>query len=142
MLLLDTNILSELRRPHKAHPLVLQWASQVRVQDMYISVISVLEVEMGILRVQRHDVVQSKILLDWLESQILPQFQGRILDVNVTIARRCAALHIPNPQAERDALIAATALSHKMTVVTRNTKDFVATGVPLFNPFDVSGHKP
>lgn len=137
MLLLDTNILSELRRPHKANPLVLQWANQVRVQDMYISVISVLEVEMGILRVQRHDVVQSKILLDWLEQQILPQFQGRILDVNVDIARRCAALHIPNPQAERDAIIAATALSHNMTVVTRNTKDFEKTGVLLFNPFEV-----
>jgi hypothetical protein len=136
MLLLDTNILSELRRPHKAHPLVLQWANQVRVQNMYISVISILEIEMGILRVQRHDVAQSKILLDWLECQILPQFQGRILEVNVTIARRCAALHIPNPQAERDALIAATALIHNMTVVTRNTKDFVATGVLLFNPFD------
>ena len=139
MLLLDTNILSELRRPHKAHPLVLQWARQVRVQDMYISVISILEIEMGILRVQRHDAAQSKILLDWLERQILPQFQGRILDVNVAIARRCAALHIPNPQAERDALIAATALSHNMTVVTRNTKDFVATGVLLFNPFDGGG---
>ena len=71
----------------------------------------------------------------------MPQFQGRILDVNVAIARRCAALHIPNPQAERDALIAATALSHNMTVVTRNTKDFMATGVPLFNPFDESSKK-
>lgn len=135
MFLLDTNILSELRRPHKAHPLVLQWANQVCVQDMYISVISVLEIEMGILRVKRHDVAQAKILLDWLEHHILPQFQGRILEVNVAVARCCAALHIPDPQAERDALIAATALTYNMTVVTRNTKDFIASSVPLFNPF-------
>ncbi len=136
MFLLDTNILLELRRPHKAHPRVLQWASQVRVQDMYISVISILEIEMGILRVKRHDVAQAEILLDWLEHHILPQFQGRILGVNVAVARCCAALHIPDPQAERDALIAATALTYNMTVVTRNTKDFIASSVPLFNPFD------
>ena len=138
MFLLDTNILSELRRPHKANPHVLQWAAKSNLCDMYLSVISILEIEMGILRVQRHDVAQANILFDWLESHILRQFQGRILDVDIAVARCCAALHIPNPQAERDALIAATALTHHLTVVTRNTKDFIATGANLFNPFDVT----
>lgn len=135
MFVLDTNILSELRRPDKAHPLVWQWANQVKIQDMYLSVISILEIEMGILRLKRHDTAQAAMLNDWLERQILLQFQGRVLDINIAVARRCAALHIPDPKAERDALIAATALTHQMTLVTRNTKDFVATGVTLFNPF-------
>jgi len=138
MFLLDTNILSELRRPHKANPHVLQWAAKCNLGDMYVSVISILEIEMGILRVQRHDVAQASILFDWLESHILRQFQGRILDIDIAVARCCAALHVPNPQAERDALIAATALTHHLTVVTRNTKDFITTGANLFNPFDVT----
>jgi len=83
-------------------------------------------------------LLDTNILSDWLESHILRQFQGRILDVDIAVARCCATLHIPNPQAERDALIAATALTHHLTVVTRNTKDFITTGANLFNPFEVT----
>ncbi len=136
MFLLDTNILSELRRPDKANARVLQWSNQVAMSEMYISVISILERELGILRIQRRDAVQATLLLNWLEHQVLMQFQGRILSIDIDVARCCAKLHVPNPKAERDALIAATALTHNLTVATRNIKDFEGCSVALLNPFE------
>jgi toxin FitB len=136
MYLLDTNVVSELRRPEKTNPRVAQWASGVSPVGVFLSAISVLEIERGILRVVRRDGPQGAMLRVWFEERILPAFEGRILAVDVTVARRCARLHIPNPMAERDALIAATALVHGMTVVTRNVADFEGTGVVLLNPWD------
>ena len=135
MFILDTNVLSELRRPDKVDANVKAWASSQSASNFYLSVITILEIEMGMLSVERKDVTQGQILRRWIEGQILPRFHGRILAIDEAVARRCAALHVPDPRAERDALIAATALVHGHTVVTRNTSDFTLTGVATLNPW-------
>ena len=126
MYLVDTNVISELRKDHKAELRVIEWARNIEPQCMYLSVISVLEIRMGILSVQRRDLVQGNILQEWFILKVIPA-----LDV----AMRCAELHVPDPRSDRDALIAATALTHKMSVVTRNCKDFEPMGVPIINPW-------
>lgn len=135
MYLLDTNVVSELRRPEKAAPRVRDWAAQVPGADFYLSVVTVLEIEKGILLVERRDEKQAGALRNWLETELLPRFDRRILPIDTAVARRCAALHVPDPRPDRDALIAATALVHRMTVVTRNTADFAAAGVELLDPW-------
>ena len=137
MFLLDTNVVSELRkaRAGKADARVSRWAGQVPASEMFLSVVSVLELERGIQLVERRDAAQGGVLRTWLERHVLPAFESRILAIDTAVARRCAGLHVPDPQAERGALIAATALVHGLTVVTRNVSDFAATGVRLFNPW-------
>jgi toxin FitB len=140
MFVLDTNVLSELRkiRSGKADPHVAEWADSVDAVSLHISVIAVLELEIGILQLERKDPQQGKVLRTWLNTLVLPEFNGRIFPVDTAVAIRCARLHVLDPRAERDALIAATALVHGMTVVTRNIADFEATGVPLLNPWDAA----
>ena len=133
--LLDTNIVSELRRPEKADPRVREWAATVPVSDFFLSAITVLEIELGALLIARKDRVYGRALREWIDHEVLPRFEGRILAVDTKVAQRCAHLHVPNPRGERDALIAATALVHGMTVVTRNVADFAPTGVPVLNPW-------
>ena len=137
MFLLDTNVISELRRPGKADPNVQTWAAAAPVASFYLSSITVLELELGALLMERKDAAQGAILRAWIDGQVLPQFVGRILAIDTVVAQRCARLHVPNPRAERDALIAATALVHGMTVATRNVADFEPTGVTIFNPWMV-----
>ena len=136
MYLLDTNVLSEMRKSGKAHPQVRRWASSVDADALYLSVISIFEVEMGIRRMERHDRAQGSVLRSWLNTKILSAFQSRILPVDTEIAIRCAALHVPDPRSLRDSFIAATALVYDMTVVTRNIADFKFTGVSLLNPWE------
>ena len=136
MYLLDTNVVSALRRLDKAGPQVRDWAANASLAQLYVSVMTILEIEQGILLIERRDLRQAAVLRSWMDNNILADFQGRILCVDVSVARRCAALHVPDPGAERDALIAATALVHAMTVVTRNVVDFAATGVSLLNPWE------
>jgi toxin FitB len=137
MFVLDTNVVSELRkvRGGKANAQVALWADTVEAVTLYISAITVLELETGVLLAERRDVKQGRILRTWLDDRVLPEFKDRVLPVDAVVAQRCAQLHVPNPRAERDALIAATALVHGMTVVTRNVNDFAATGVGVFNPW-------
>jgi predicted nucleic acid-binding protein len=138
MFVLDTNVVSELRkiRSGKADSHVAKWADEVDAVSLHVSAISVLELEVGILQIERRDPTHGAMLRIWLETRVLPEFDGRILSVDTAVARRSARLHVPDPRAERDALIAATALVHGMTVVTRNIADFAATGVPLLNPWE------
>ena len=138
MLLLDTNVVSELRKAkgNKAHTGVVRWACSVPAANLFLSVITVLELEQGELLVRRRDPGQAKLLRAWIDDYVLPSFAGRILSINVAVAQSCAALHIPNPRSERDALIAATGLAHGMTVVTRNVDDFVDSGVATLNPWE------
>jgi toxin FitB len=139
MFLLDTNVLSELRRPEKADRRVWAWANARPVASFFLSAISILEIELGILLIERRDAAQAAILRDWIDAQILPRFEGRILAVDTAVAQRCARLHVPNPRAERDALIAATAFVHGLTVVTRNVGDFAPMAVAMLDPWTVVG---
>lgn len=139
MYLLDTNVVSELRRPNRADENVRAWASNTPAELYAISVVTVLELERGALLIERRDATQGAILRRWLEGEILTPLAARILPIDVAIARRCAELHVPAPRPERDALIAATALVHGLTVITRDTADFEPMGVPLFNPWLRSG---
>ena len=135
MFLLDTNVISELRRPDKADRNVAAWANEIPAASFFLSAISILEIELGALLIARKDAAQGAILRAWIDHQILVRFEGRILAVDTAVAQRCARLHIPDPRAERDALIAATALVHGLTIVTRNVADFEPTGVALLNPW-------
>lgn len=134
---LDTNVVSELRkvRSGKADARVAAWAAQVDAADLFLSAITLMELEMGVLQVARRDARQGALLHSWLSHHVLPEFSERILPIDTAVAQRCARLHIPDPRSERDALIAATALVHGMTVVTRNLADFEPTGVPTLNPW-------
>jgi toxin FitB len=138
MFLIDTNIVSELRKTHRADAHALAWASGVEAFDKYLSVISLQELEVGVLQMERRDPKQGAMLRNWLSDAVLPSFQGRILPVDAAIATRSAQLQVPNPRPYRDVLIAATALVYGMTVVTRNVTDFASTGVSLLNPFVAS----
>ena len=135
MFLLDTNVLSELRCADRADARVREWAAKTPAGRFWVSAISILEIERGVLLIERRDATQGAQLRAWLEGQVLRAFEDRILPVDAAVARRCAALHVPDPRADRDALIAATALVHGMTVVTRNIGDFEPTGVALLNPW-------
>lgn len=137
MFLLDTNVLSELRkvRSGRADPHVAAWAESVDAKELYVSAITILELELGVLSVERKDVAQGAMLRSWLEQQVLPEFSARTLPVDTAVALRCARLHVPDRRGERDALIAATALVHGMTVVTRNVSDFLPTGVSILDPW-------
>lgn len=137
MYLLDTNVVSELRkvRAGKADVRVAAWADSVDVADLFLSAISVQELEIGVLLVERRDPAQGAMLRTWLDGHVLPAFAGRILSVDTAVALRSARLHVPGPGPLRDSFIAATALVHGMTVVTRNIADFETADVPLLNPW-------
>lgn len=137
MYLLDTNVVSEIRkiRTGKADRQVATWAEHVDAAQLYISTITVMELEIGILAIERRDARQGHRLRTWLEQSVLAEFHDRTLAIDTPVARRCARLHVPDRRSERDALIAATALVHGMAVVTRNVADFAATGVALIDPW-------
>lgn len=135
MYLLDTNVVSELRRPARANPGLVTWASDVMPADLFISAITLFEIERGAGLVARKDPAHGAALRGWIDGHILVVFRGRILPVDADVAQRCATLHIPTPRPDRDSMIAATALVHRLTVVTRNTKDFEPMGVALLNPW-------
>lgn len=137
MFLLDTNVVSELRRAGsgRADPGVVAWAEQVDPAALFLSVLSLQELELGVRLKQLHDPRQGQRLRQWLDQQVLPAFAGRILPVDGAVARCSAALHLPDSRPLRDALMAATALVHAMVVVTRNGGDFLPMGVEVLNPW-------
>jgi toxin FitB len=140
MYLLDTNVVSEIRKIRfgKADVNVAAWADSVDADDLYLSVVTVQELEIGVLLAERRDPTQGAVFRAWLDQHVLPAFANRILNIDTTVALRSAQLHVPDPRPVRDGLIAATALVHKMTVVTRNVADFELTGVPIFNPWNAT----
>ena len=137
MYLLDTNVISELRKAKsdKADKNVVAWANTVSATSLFLSVITILELETGILLIERQDPKQGAVLRSWLNSHVLPAFSDRTLVMDTAVAQRCAKLHIPDPRSDRDAIIAATAMIHDLTVVTRNVDDFLPTGVAIVNPW-------
>lgn len=138
MYLIDTNVISEVRKIRKADPSVLRWFSAVHTSSLYLSVMTIYELEVGALGIARRDPVQGEILRAWINQYVLPEFSERILLIDTAVALRSAVLNVPNPRPQRDALIAATALVHGMTVVTRNIADFEPMGVSVINPWTAS----
>ena len=138
MFLLDTNVISELRKAKAgtAHPGVSAWAGEIPAALMFVSVISIHELEHGVLLAERSDQVRGEVLRTWLDHGVLPAFAERIVPVDLQIVRRAARLHVPDPAPFRDALIGATALVHGMIVVTRNVRDFQRfPGVEVVDPW-------
>jgi predicted nucleic acid-binding protein len=135
--LLDTNVISELRKigDGKADANVVAWIGAEDTANFFISAITILELERGVLGVQRRDTAQGARLRAWLDNHVRPEFSGRILPVDDDVATRCAHLHVPDRRNEADALIAATALVHGLIVVTRNVRDFEGMGVVLIDPW-------
>ena len=135
--LLDTNVISELRKSERrADASVRTWVTARATSDLYVSVITILEVEVGIWRLNRRDGAQAERLQRWFDEELLDAFAGRVLPVDVPVTRRAARMHAPDPRPERYALIAATAAVHGFAVVTRNVKDFVPLDVAVINPWD------
>ena len=137
MFLLDTNVVSELRRvaSGEANEHLITWASSVESSALYLSSVSVLELEIGVQRVERRDRRQGRVLRSWLVDKVRPAFQGRVLPFDEASALICAKYHVPNPRSDRDSFIAAIAESNDMSVVTRNIKDFEPLGVRVLNPW-------
>lgn len=135
MYLLDTNVISELRKlgDGRADANVTAWLADRDANSFFISVVTLMELEIGILHVERRDRRQASILRQWVDGVVRPEFSTLTLRIDEAIALRCARLHVPDPRSDRDALITATALHHGMAVVTRNVADFTATEVTLMN---------
>lgn len=137
MFLLDTNVVSELRKvaEGKADANVSAWQTGVDELACFLSVITVQELETGVLRIERRDAAQGERLREWLQQRVIPAFAGRILPIDQAVALQCAQLHVPDPRPAHDALIAATALVHGLTLVTRNSSDFAPMGVAVVDPW-------
>ncbi len=137
MFVLDTNVVSELRKvgDGRADTRVTAWISGHDAASFYVSALTLMELEIGILRMERRDAEQGRRLRHWMDRHVLPEFRERTLPVDAVVALKCARLHVPDPRAERDAPLAATAIVHGMTVVTGNRADFEATGVALIDPW-------
>jgi toxin FitB len=136
MYLVDTNVVSELRRPSRTHPQVAAWADATPASAMFLSCITLLELDTGALMLGRRDPEQGALIRRWIDERVLPAFAGRILGIDTAVARRCAHFHVPDRKPYRDSLIAATAVVHDLIVVTRNRPDFAAMGVGVLNPWD------
>jgi predicted nucleic acid-binding protein len=139
MFLLDTNVVSELRKAKlgRADARVVAWASAQAAETLFLSTTTIFELALGVLRKERADPAQGRVLRHWFDELLRPAFAGRILPIDEAIALRCAALFVPDPAPERDAFIAATALECDFTIVTRNVRDFERTGAKLLNPWEV-----
>ena len=137
MYLLDTNVISEMRKvaTGRANLGLCEWASRQEASWFHISVVTAMELERGILSVERRDTQQVKLLRRWLEQVVRRQFGDKTLFIDDITAEICASLHVPNRCPENDAWIAAQAIQHNLTLVTRNEKDFIGLGIKLINPF-------
>ena len=138
MFVLDTNVVSELRKVRigKADANVTAWTESVDAADLFVSAITIMELERGVLSIERKDATQGAMLRSWLEQHVLPEFSGRTLPVDTAVALRCARLHVPDKRGKRGSLIGATALVHSMSVITRNVADFKPTGVAIIDPWE------
>jgi len=136
MFLLDTNVISELRQGKLLqNAQVVTWAQQQVFEQFFLSAVTILELEKGVQALEHKQPPQGQALRRWLDG-VTGVFDGRIIPFSASMAKRCASLHFPNSLSERDAMIAATALEHRFTVVTRNTKDFQNMGLKLLNPWE------
>lgn len=136
MFVLDTNVVSELRKGPHADANVVRWADSVEPTLFFISVITIHELEHRVLLVERRDTLQGEVLRTWLQTSVLETFSTRILAVDTEIALRAAGAHVPAPAPFSDALIGATALHHRMSLVTRDVDDFIRfDGLTIVDPW-------
>ena len=138
MHLLDTDVVSELRKVKsgRADPNVAAWVTTIRAGDLYLSAITIHELEHGVLLAERSDPPRGAVLRQWLDGSVARAFSDRVLPVDEAVARRAATFHVPDPAPFRDALIGATALVHGLVMVTRNERDFVRfPGLRVTNPW-------
>ena len=135
MYLLDTNVISELRHGKPAQSAkVCAWAASVLASQQFVSAITIMEIEMGILLLERKVPPQGSALRSWFDG-VRMAFAGRVLPFTEGAAMRCAKLHVPDRRSDRDSMIAATAMEHGFAIVTRNVRDFEGTAVQLLNPW-------
>lgn len=136
MFLLDTNVICELRNGKAQQSAAVRaWAESLPANKLYLSAVTVLELEIGVLRLERGDAPQGKILRSWIDA-VLQQFEGQVLPFTGEIALRCADMHVPDPRSFRDSMIAATAQQHSLTFVTRNVADFAGLRINMLNPWE------
>lgn len=142
MFLLDTHVVTELRTRERVDQGLAGWAAAVPPSDLYLSALSLLELEMGLLALESRGSPRAAPLRTWLDTKVLPAFDGRILAIDAAVARRCAGLQVPNRRPDRTALLAATALVHGLSVVTRHPNDFEPMGVAVVSPWLSSFESP
>jgi predicted nucleic acid-binding protein len=133
--LLDTNVVSALRRKERAEKTVIDWFERAAGAEFFLSALTIMEIEIGVRRLERYDRRQADVVRAWKEGPLQTQFRGRFVNIDLEIAARCAALHVPDPKPEIDALIAATAIVKRLTLVTRNERDFAGMPVVVVNPW-------
>ena len=133
--LLDTNVVSEMRRPARLPRVVAAWIGGLEAEALFLSVATLFELEVGVRRLERRDPRRGAILRRWRNGRLAGAFRGRILPVDEDVVDCCAALHVPDPRPLVDSLIAATAIVHKLTLVTRNEFDFAGIPVAVVNPW-------
>jgi predicted nucleic acid-binding protein len=136
LFLLDTNVVSELRKAARCDARVAAWQAAQNPQACFLSAITLLEIRLGIELARKRDRKQAEVWEAWLEQRVKPGFAGRILPVDHKVAEMCGRMHAERPGSFRDGLILATAVVHEVTVVTRNVKDFSGSGVRVINPWD------
>lgn len=138
MFVLDTCVVSELRKSgSRADQGLTRWAAGVPAMEMYLSTMSLYELELGVLLAERRDRATGSVLRTWLSETVMPTFARRLLPIDGRVAALAASLHVPDPAPLADSLIAATALAHDMAVVTRNVADFDRfVGLLVINPFE------
>ena len=133
--LLDTNVVSEVRKGVRADRRVMGWLEEVDADDLRLSVLVLGELRQGVERLRSRDVVSARHLDRWLHG-LAERYAGRILPIDEPVAQLWGRLNVPDPLPAVDGLLAATALVHDLTLVTRNTRDVARTGVRVLNPFE------
>ena len=136
MYLLDTSVLSVLRSPGEEDAKLVAWASQQQTFNLYVSSISILELKLAILQKRKISPGEGEVLNTWLQKQVLQGFKGWVVAFDGEMAEYCAALHVPNPKSERDAMIAATCLVKNLSLVTRHPLDYKHIKIQTIKPWE------
>jgi predicted nucleic acid-binding protein len=135
LFLLDTNVVSELRKAARCDARVTAWQAAQKPEACFLSVITLLEIRLGIELARKSDREKAGVLEAWFEQRVKPGFAGRIIAVDEKISEMCGRLHAQRPRSFRGGLILSTAAVHSLTVVTRNVKDFADSGVAVIDPW-------